>query len=83
MHARMFFLLQIWDLADPDGKGYLDKQVKKKSLFMNGYIFILINKYLITTNNEMKPSLSSCGGCCREVLFYDLVFSHDVSFISA
>lgn len=22
------FLLQIWDLADPDGKGFLDKQVK-------------------------------------------------------
>jgi hypothetical protein len=22
------FIFQIWDLADPDGKGYLDKQVK-------------------------------------------------------
>lgn len=23
----VFIVFQIWDLADPDGKGYLDKQV--------------------------------------------------------
>lgn len=26
-----YFLSQIWDLADPDGKGFLDKQVEQNS----------------------------------------------------
>lgn len=26
----LFSAFQIWDLADPDGKGYLDKQVGNK-----------------------------------------------------
>lgn len=31
----LFSMFQIWDLADPDGKGYLDKQVGNKQQQIN------------------------------------------------
>lgn len=37
------FLPQIWDLADPDGKGFLDKQVKHAFYLLQG-----LNKSSIT-----------------------------------
>lgn len=34
-------LFQIWDLADPDGKGYLDKQVGNKSFLIQCFDDVL------------------------------------------
>lgn len=33
---RIFLFLQIWDLADPEGKGFLDKQVYTRMLRPSG-----------------------------------------------
>lgn len=55
-------VFQIWDLADPDGKGYLDKQVGNTSLLKNRsgrtvgplQLFSLAKRYLMTNDAKVK-----------------------------
>lgn len=59
-HFIVFIVFQIWDLADPDGKGYLDKQVGTWSIIIKCFIDVT---YAFLIN--LKSCFLSVGKLCK------------------